>query len=520
MKHTHTFKSKFSAFLLASIAGQSVWAQPASADPRTLPLLQQSDMTYVGSFAVSAQTAGTSRFAYGGQAIAPYTDPKTGKHTLYMSGHIQKPGHVAQIEIPAKLSKSTNYAELPVAPMLQPFSSVLDNTSLSAKSGITSGDGGYVYGMMVVNEKLVLSAAEYYGCTQKSSHGTSNLDLAAGNDFNGFFRIDAPVNARTVGGPMMPVPAEWQTLVGGTALTGNWSIPVVSCNSAGPTITSFHPEKVGVDSVVKGNTLLYYPLGAGGVNRTLCVGEACLSAVPEATTNELYNLSTRYGGAAFPAGSRSVLFFGRHGTGPYCYGTPAECGGDPAEVDSKGPHAFPYRFQVWAYDMNELLKVKDGILKNYEPKPYAVWHIKDIDGFRTLGHAKIAGAGYDAATRRWYITTDYGEKPRVDVFEIAETSGTRTGGTGALESAPWKLTASRDAFGSALNLAVPGVSGQPVHYRVFDNQGRKLAEMDSRAQDGAAVWDSAAQPSGIYMVQAEVAGHSLVARLTLAAGRF
>jgi hypothetical protein len=49
---------------------------------------------------------------------------------------------------------------------------------------------------------------------------------------------------------------------------------------------------------------------------------------------------------SFPAGIRSVLFFSRYGVGSYCYcyGTGAECN-EPAD-NSKGTHAYPYRYQI------------------------------------------------------------------------------------------------------------------------------------------------------------------------------
>lgn len=501
--------------VLAGVLLAAAAAADAQQDPRTLPLLERSNLVYVGSFAMPNTAIGTSRFSYGGQAVAAYNDSKTGKRTLYISGHLQNPGHVAQVEIPAELSKSTTYAQLPVAKVLQPFASVLDGSSLSSRSGITTGDGGYLYGMLAMGERLIVSAAEYYGCTQTSSHGASQLDLAAASDFKGFFRIEAAANARTVGGPMMPIPPEWQSLMGGTAFTGNWGLPIVSCNSAGPALTAFHPEQVGGTGAITGSTMLHYPLQAGA-NRSLCVGDACLAAVPEATTNELYNLSSRFGGAAFPAGTRSVLFFGRHGTGRYCYGTPDECGGDPAEPDSKGPHAYPYRYQVWAYDANDLLKVKAGTMKTWEPRPYAVWAVHDIDGFRAAGTARISGAGYDAETRRWYITTDYGERPRVDVFEIQAPTALR--GQGRPVSS-LSLVARRDAAGSAVSLSVPGSAGA-VRYRVYDNGGRRMADLSSEAADGAASWDASRAPAGVYVVRAEVQGAVLDRRLALGAGRF
>ena len=89
----------------------------------------------------------------------------------------------------------------------------------------------------------------------------------------------------------------------------------------------------------------------------------------------------------FPEGTRSVLFFGRHGLGKFCYGpgtTDQQLVGRPTDggVDTwchdptsanKGTHAYPYHYYVWAYDANDLAAVKAGQKQPWEVKPYAVW---------------------------------------------------------------------------------------------------------------------------------------------------
>jgi hypothetical protein len=418
-------------------------------DPLSLPLVQKSDLEYIGSFALPATESGTSRFGYGGHAIIPYTD-SLGITTVYMQGHAQQPGQVAQVAVPSMLSKSFDYSKLAVAKLLQPFADVTDG-SLSAKLGLDPSDGASVYGLFPYQGKLIVSANEYYGCNQFVTHGISSLDLSLAHDFAGFFQVNGAANPRSIAGPMAEVPASWRALLGGSILTGNWSIPIISCNSPGPALTVFNPEDLGVKSPVPGTTLLFHSLG-----HALCEGAQCSFPDAEAHTSAIYNLATAFGGIAFPEGTRSVLFFGRQGTGTYCYGTPDACGGDPAS-DAKGPHAYPYRYQVWAYDAKDLQKVKEGTLKPYEPRPYSVWTVADLDGWVGPGNAGIEGAGYDNKTGRWYITTSYGEKPRVDVFQI-KPAGTN------LRKRPEKGT-SRS------------------HYRIYDIEGRELG--DGASGDGA-----------------------------------
>lgn len=384
-------------------------ASRALSAPLDLPRVQRTDLEYLGSFALPADTKGTSRFGYGGAAVTPYTDP-AGVKTLFLSGHAQQSGQLAQVKIPATLSKSFSYGSLPVASWVQAFANAVDGT-VEAKAGITSGNGAPLSGTLAYNGRLIISAAEYYGCSQASSHGYSTLNLANTSDFKGFFKVAAAANVRATEGPMGIIPTAWRTLFGGPVLTGNWGLPIVSCLSAGPALTVFDPDALG--AATPGTTILFYPL-TSTENHALCMGTCGPS--PETATSDTYNLTSAYGGLAFPSGTRSVLLFGRHGTGRYCYGEAAECG-DPAS-SYKGPHAYPYRFQVWAYDAIDLLAVKAGTKKTYEPKPYAVWSMPELDPWAGAGHASIVSAGYDDDARRWYITTDYGEEPRVDVYGI------------------------------------------------------------------------------------------------------
>lgn len=478
-------------------------------DPEALPLIQKSDLEYVGSFALPATQSGTSRFGYGGKAVIPYTD-SLGRTTLYMQGHNQKPGQVAQVEVPASLSKVFDYPRLAVAKQLQPFADITDG-SLSTRLGITSPDGASIYGLFPYQGRLIVSAAEYYGCTQTMTHGLSSLDLSLTSDFAGFFEVDGAANPRSIAGPMAEVPQAWRTRVGGSVLTGNWGIPLIGCNSPGPALTAFNPEDLGGKSPVPGSTLLFHSLG-----HALCEGAQCSFPDAEAHTSGLYNLTTALGGAAFPDGSRSVLILGRHGTGTYCYGTPAECGGDPVEADAKGPHAYPYRYQIWAYDVKDLLRVKDGALKSYEPRPYAVWRVDDLEGWRGAGYARIEGAGFDNKSNRWYVTTSYSEQPRVDVFQIKPAG---TGVRNGPQSPPGpKVRIRQDRLAGSVIFDIPGhvATGLgPLRYRVYDIQGREVADVTAVAPDAKASWNTAGRFGGVFTVLATAKGIHLVSQLTL-----
>lgn len=383
------------------------------AQPSTLPLVQPSDMTYMGSFSLPNDNNGTSRAGYGGQGIIPFKDSITNKMTVFVGGIIQNDGDVAQFQVPDTLGRSFVYNNLPQATWVQPFANVADG-NVQGKTGTLTTNGTPVYGLLTYHGRLIASAVEYYGCTQTTTHGFSPLNLSGPADFQGFYKVNAVAQVRAVGGPMATVPSAWRALLGGPVIGGMFgTVAIVGCTSSGPAITAFDPDSLG-PTAINGTTLLYYPL-----EHPLCSGSVCAES-SSTTQNNVYNWTTHFGGLGFPDGTRSVLFIGRHGTGNFCYGLPDCQGGvgDPTENDAKGPHAYPYRYQVWAYDANDLVKVKTGILNPYDVRPYAVWSLPELDNWTGVGGARIVGAGYDPGSRRFYITTVYQEQPRVDVYEI------------------------------------------------------------------------------------------------------
>jgi hypothetical protein len=382
-----------------------------------LPLIQKSDITYRGAFSLPNNDLGGSRFGYGGDAICFYNDPGSGKKTLFISGHSWYPGYIAQIEIPpdSTLVKNDNFNDYNEATVLQNFYDVTDGHIDDV------GEGTNIYGLLGYHGRLIVGASMYYDAAgeQTLSHGVSGFTLSTIDDFKGFYAMSGVANPRSKGGYMTTIPPEWQTRFGGPALTGKGGLPIISANSCGPCATVFDPDDVGTRDTIPGTTLLFYPLNHPRYPPDVA-----------GSTNPFFNLSTTINGIAFPRGSRSVLFLGKHGTGPYCYGCGCPTGslGNPTCDDpscewcfdpkdgSKGTHAFPYIHQVWAYDANDLLQVKAGTKQTWEISPYAIWRMDEMD---TSGYADMAGAGFDPETGRLYITESYGEEPHVHVYQVS-----------------------------------------------------------------------------------------------------
>jgi len=365
-----------------------------AADATTARRVQFADIDYLGAFRVPEGDrvgcnygTGAHCFTFGGLfGIGPDGD------TLYLNGHAWA-GGVGEVRIPDEVSLSET------AIVVQDIHDPADGVEVDP--GEVNGQGPAAG--MVYEGRLIVSGSTYYDAdgTQANSHGVSGLDLSLGSDFDGWYRFNPALaaNPRSLGGYMTIIPLEWQALLGGPALTGNCCLPIISNSSAGPAATVFDPADVGVSGVLTGTTVLYYPIQH--------------PLEPENTQNEYFNLATQMGGIAFPSGTRSVLFIGRQGTGPYCYGDGAPCG-DLCD-GSKGTHAYPYRHQIWAYDANDLLAVKNGAAQPWEIRPYAIWALGDMD---SSGCAAISGAAYDPMTNRQYVAADYGDEPIIHVYTI------------------------------------------------------------------------------------------------------
>lgn len=378
---------RLAVFIVAAILFAPTWSGRASATPLsldTLPLLDQGSIQYLGSFNVPQEDGNGVSLAYGGYALS--VDPT--QPGLFIGCH-DYTQYLAEINIPAITDPPQT------ATFLQNCADVTEGRLPLVDDYMPRMGGTLRY-----NGRLIISAYGYYDTdySQTRSHFASTPNLAQSGDISGPFTVgDGP--AGMVAGYMTTIPLEWQTAFGGPALTGQCCLSIISRSSAGPAVSVFDPNNVGVANPVPATTVLAYPL------------EHALA--PPESQNNLFNLTTRMGGVAFPTGSRSLLFFGRHGTGPYCYGTGATCG-DPVDQYS-GPHAYPYVFQVWAYDALDLLAVKNGEKQSWEVQPYATWQLTEMD---VPGRAFIAAAAYDPASGRLYIAEEYEENPHIHVYQI------------------------------------------------------------------------------------------------------
>jgi hypothetical protein len=287
---------------------------------------------------------------------------------------------------------------------------------------------------MVYGTRLIGSAYTQDDPNQATSHFTSQLDLSVAGDLQGFYRVGT-VGPRFVSGYMTQIPPEWQSSLGGTALTGGCCNPPnlgatnIAGMSWGPSAFVFNPGDLGVVNPVPAAPLVYYSQShptLGAWNNTT-------------VANPAFNMMTEVTGVVFPQGTRTVLFFGKSGTGVPCFGNGTNdpaldhqpvAGSpgnfwcyDPNEVNGGwGPHAYPYAYQVWAYDVQDFLAVKNGQKNPWDVRPYGIWTLTlPFDTPRR----HLYGAAYDPQTGRVFISQPFGDlngMPVIHVYKVTVNS--------------------------------------------------------------------------------------------------
>jgi hypothetical protein len=397
----------------------AVWAVLTAAprqsayDPAALPLVTRTDIRHVGAFRVPADlnTAGYA-LAY-----------NPAHNSLFISQHDLK---VAEVAIPAPV-ESADLAKLPTAGLLQAPADPFEGQVSRIGGSIYSGWG--VGGLFVLGDRLIGNAYVYYdaGNDQRMSLFSRSTSLSTPS-FHGFWSIWDPKHTGFVSGWLSEVPAEWRTRLGGSMLTGQCCIPIVSRTSLGPSAFAFDPVDPArsTSEPIAASPLVYYT----GDHATLGPFEG---------SRLTYGGTTAIGGMSAVAGTRTLLYVGTNGTGTFCYGDPTD---DPKLAGTKNPadqqpycycpicggkgqSAYPYQYQFWAYDLNDLAAVKAGRKKPWEPVPYDVWPFTLPIGSANSTGEGLAGVSYDASRQLLYVAQLNADsdglkywRPLIHVFKI------------------------------------------------------------------------------------------------------
>lgn len=378
-------------------------------DPTQLPRLSFENLRYAGAFRLPHGEANGDTFASGGGPIAYDAE----RNSLYVGS---RKGNVAEVTIPTPVN-AAEVAALPTAEYLQPFD---DPAEGRMKEVAATGAG--LAGLLVYRDRLYGTGLIYYDATnaQTNSHFSRPRSLSA-KGAGPMRPLWKKGQAGFVAGYLALVPPEWQSRLRGAAVTGQCCVPIISRTSYGPAAFAWDPSALDDRGDLEAVPLVYYPSDHATLG-------------PWSGSGESFGGTTQVNGVALINGTRTALFVGRNGTGPYCYGqgtsdrsldqTTAKDGTrycyDPASAD-KGTHAYPYRYQIWAYDLSEWSEVAAGRRDPWAVKPYAVW---PIDLPIAEPSARVGGVAFDPARKRLFISQraaerdEYSWRPLIHVFHI------------------------------------------------------------------------------------------------------
>ena len=446
--------------LLLSLIAAVVFATNATCGT----LLQEANLVYEGAFRVPQGNLGGDSsiwsFGRGGDGITY----NAASNTLILFGSVSE-NYAIEISIPTPVD-STDITALNSASVVQVPGDIansqwnnlnLDHTAVS--------NGGAPGSLLVYDGELIGNAYAFYpgsSTVAHLSHFTASLSWATeGNQFSGFDRVGieptggvANSNGGWVGGYLAIVPDEWREALGFPVLTGNGGLPIITRASHGPSLWGFDPNTIDGDVGTIADAEIF--VGYDSNHQTL--GEYGYGV-----GSLLFNNVTHLTGAVFPSGSDSVLVFGMHGLGKNldgasCYGTGTDNeslhGTEVVQGESElycydpvdgehGTHAYPYVSQVWAYDANDFVDVKNGVKEYWEVVPYAYWVIDlpfAIDTSTVTGKKAWGGVAYDPVTQRLFVSQlkadhwadQYEPNPIIHVFSIPALEGTIPPASGSI----------------------------------------------------------------------------------------
>ena len=382
-------RSTVTARVLAPLAAALCLTACAQTAPplADLPLVQITDLAFAGAFRVPTGDVGASTvdYAQGPIALGP------GGATLYLVGHAHHQA-IAEFAIPA-LGDGPAPVDLPMAEApRQPFATVLERADGGNPQELDS-----IGGLLLVpgpdGPRLLINAYVYYDAPGAVTHTTLVLrdpGDVAGSPVDGPFAFDG--GAGHTAGWLAPIPAAYRDALGGDHLTGHSSgIPIISRSSVGPSAFAFDAAAfAGPPGGVPTTRLLDFDLAhplhadldADGDN-------ALWTHLSQATVGVIVPGSRTYLTLGHSGGHRSgVCYKCTQSDGTLCGGY---CARDADDVAA----------YAWAWDLLDLVAVREGRLAPHDVRPYAYGPL-DLP---LLGpERRIGGGAFDADRGLLYLT--------------------------------------------------------------------------------------------------------------------
>ena len=176
----------------------------------------------------------------------------------------------------------------------------------------------------------------------------------------GFETANPDVNRQFYGHHLGHIPAEWQAAFGAPAFGSGSFVSIRSGCCNGWSFIAFDPEDVGTTgNDIPMEALMYYVNGSEIANTYI--------------KNPMMSQSDQAAAGGFIVSeTRSLLFISSNNQGHPYYKRNAVCGSKSGEM------ALPKQRMVYAYDLLDLLEVKDGLRHPNSVMPYAKWPLPGL----------------------------------------------------------------------------------------------------------------------------------------------
>jgi hypothetical protein len=338
---------------------------PSGGSPLTFPLFDPSSINYKGSFRYDWPDGAGGDISYGGSALGVSEDGRF----LYVACNGNTNMGIAKLEIPA-IGATARVVEPCRGPNAASFAALLP-----------SQDGGSrrLGGVLEQGGRITVTGYWTYdstGATLASHWSGPSLSQLSG-PFAGAWpggTSAASLNLKSPGfikDHIAPVPAEWQAVLGGPALSSAGYTSIISRASYGASVSVFDPAAVNRNG---------FPI-------TMLLGcpHAVASCITYGTaTSNNYNGSELSGGFFIIPGTRTLAAIEREASGPTCYGYATRdqskhgqsyldavyCYSLSDPLDQKGPKGYPYRLVAKFYDLKDLVDVKEGRKNPWDIRQY------------------------------------------------------------------------------------------------------------------------------------------------------
>ena len=365
------------------------------AGPSQLPLVTLDDFDYQGAFRLKAGTFGDSATGFSGMKIA-YNDDN---RSLFVQSKISDVA-IGEYEL-VDFTKGDNISNLLITnPPIQNFSSLFSRTVTGNTQGLNA-----ITGMHYLNGEIYLNAVDWYDAPADNTHTTLVIKDASDlkkSRINGFYELDGKARGA---GWITKIPLEWQSILGGDYISGYSSADsIVSRSSVGPSafvinINDFNKKDSGKinatpildykfpNIMFNPQEFINYPNPTydeiyfnykGG--RIPCTGSGnqkiCIPENSNILNNSLWTTTSKALFGFIIPGTRTYATFGsssghESGLGYKIVQNNGNLCGGPCPYDADDSYNY-----YWLFDLNDLIKVKNGEIETWDVIPYEYGEFK------------------------------------------------------------------------------------------------------------------------------------------------